>query len=187
MHDVISTADKKTVLAKKGDLLTLQQADQITKDGVAEVLVRSPLSCKSFRGVCQKCYGWDMGRNALVKLGESVGVVAAQAIGARGGVVSGGGQCAGADGVQFELVCRQGCSATGCGGTSERWRIAGDDTAIGPTAKSQCAVAAFDPDPEQHGCRDCCATGGTGGRTHGGVGHGTVCTGRSGRGRFESR
>ena len=84
MHDVISTVDKKTVLAKKGDLLTWQQADQITKDGVTEVLVRSPLSCKSFRGVCQKCYGWDMGRNTLVKLGESVGVVAAQAIGEPG-------------------------------------------------------------------------------------------------------
>jgi len=84
MQDVASKEDKKKIIAEKGDLLTWQQADQITKDGIAEVLVRSPLSCGSFRGVCQKCYGWDLGRNSLVKLGEAVGVVAAQAIGEPG-------------------------------------------------------------------------------------------------------
>lgn len=84
LQDVESKEDKKKLIAKKGDLLTWQQADQITKEGLAEVLVRSPLSCQSFRGVCQKCYGWDLGRNKLVKLGEAVGVVAAQAIGEPG-------------------------------------------------------------------------------------------------------
>src|SRR6185436_11389691 len=35
-------------------------------------------------GVCQMCYGWDLGRNYVIKLGEAVGVVAAQAIGEPG-------------------------------------------------------------------------------------------------------
>jgi len=48
------------------------------------VVIRSPLGCQSARGICQTCYGWDLGRNALVKLGEAVGVVAAQAIGEPG-------------------------------------------------------------------------------------------------------
>jgi DNA-directed RNA polymerase subunit beta' len=48
------------------------------------VRVRTPLTCKSVRGVCQKCYGWDLGRNSLIKLGEAIGVVAAQAIGEPG-------------------------------------------------------------------------------------------------------
>ncbi len=84
LEDIASPEDKKKLIAKKGDLLTWQQADQMTKEGVKEALVRSPLSCQSFRGVCQKCYGWDLGRNSLVKLGEAVGVVAAQAIGEPG-------------------------------------------------------------------------------------------------------
>ena len=46
--------------------------------------MRSILSCKSIRGVCQQCYGWDLGRNKLVKLGEAVGIVAAQSIGEPG-------------------------------------------------------------------------------------------------------
>ena len=51
---------------------------------IQRVVVRSPLTCKSTKGVCQKCYGWDLSRNNLVKLGEAVGVVAAQAIGEPG-------------------------------------------------------------------------------------------------------
>src|SRR6185436_7053348 len=35
-------------------------------------------------GVCQMCYGWDLGRNQVIKMGEAVGVVAAQAIGEPG-------------------------------------------------------------------------------------------------------
>jgi DNA-directed RNA polymerase subunit beta' len=36
------------------------------------------------KGVCQKCYGYDLGYNKLVKLGSPVGVVAAQSIGEPG-------------------------------------------------------------------------------------------------------
>ncbi len=76
--------DKK-VFAKKGELLNWQSAKAIADEtGIERVIVRSPLSCKCAQGVCQKCYGWDLGRNAQVKLGESVGVVAAQAIGEPG-------------------------------------------------------------------------------------------------------
>lgn len=51
---------------------------------IKTVKVRSPLSCKSIRGVCQTCYGWDLGNNELVNIGEAVGIVAAQAIGEPG-------------------------------------------------------------------------------------------------------
>jgi DNA-directed RNA polymerase subunit beta' len=59
-------------------------AEEIAKSDIAKVRARSPLSCKSMRGLCQKCYGWDLGKNRLIKLGEAVGVVAAQAIGEPG-------------------------------------------------------------------------------------------------------
>lgn len=60
-------------------------AKNIEQDSSIDVLhVRSPLSCKSVRGVCQKCYGYDLGKNAVVQPGEAVGIVAAQAIGEPG-------------------------------------------------------------------------------------------------------
>ena len=71
-------------LFKKGHLLTKLDALKIQEAGGAEVSVRSPLTCKSVAGICQHCYGLDLGRNELVGLGEAVGTVAAQAIGEPG-------------------------------------------------------------------------------------------------------
>src|SRR5690606_20870532 len=45
---------------------------------------RSPLTCETVYGLCQHCYGLDLGRNHLVKYGEAVGIVSAQAIGEPG-------------------------------------------------------------------------------------------------------
>jgi DNA-directed RNA polymerase subunit beta' len=75
----------KKVFVKKGEIINWQAAKAIQEEeGIERVVVASPLSCKSNQGVCQKCYGWDLGRNNLVKLGEAVGIVAAQAIGEPG-------------------------------------------------------------------------------------------------------
>lgn len=76
-------ADGKTIFTK-GHLITKADASKIEESGVQEVHVRSPLSCKTVRGVCAKCYGMDLGKNEQVALGEAVGTVAAQAIGEPG-------------------------------------------------------------------------------------------------------
>jgi DNA-directed RNA polymerase subunit beta' len=47
-------------------------------------VVRSPMTCKTLRGVCQHCYGIDLTTNQMVDIGEAVGTVAAQAIGEPG-------------------------------------------------------------------------------------------------------
>jgi len=73
----------KTII-KRGEIINWKIAELIIEAKVEMVKVRSPMSCKSLRGVCQKCYGWDLGQNQLVKLGEAVGIVAAQAIGEPG-------------------------------------------------------------------------------------------------------
>ena len=73
-----------TVLFKKNTLLGRDEALQVEKAGVKEVYVFSPLSCQTLRGVCQKCYGFDLGRGRQVAMGETVGIVAAQAIGEPG-------------------------------------------------------------------------------------------------------
>jgi DNA-directed RNA polymerase subunit beta' len=79
----VKDADGK-VLYKKGTLLGRDEAAIIDKAGVKTVKVFSPLTCKTLRGVCQKCYGQDLGRGRLVSIGETVGIVAAQAIGEPG-------------------------------------------------------------------------------------------------------
>jgi len=71
-------------ICKAGDILDWEKTEKIVAAGIEAVTVRSPLSCKSHRGVCQKCYGWDLGRTKLVDMGEAVGIVAAQAIGEPG-------------------------------------------------------------------------------------------------------
>ena len=72
------------VVYKKGFLVTKEEAYKMDDAGFEEVLVRSPLTCETVHGLCQKCYGLDLGRNKLVDLGEAVGIIAAQAIGEPG-------------------------------------------------------------------------------------------------------
>ncbi len=72
------------IIFKKGSVISKKDAKKIDEINVSEATVFSPLTCKSLNGVCQKCYGIDLGRNHLVKLGEAVGIVAAQAIGEPG-------------------------------------------------------------------------------------------------------
>jgi DNA-directed RNA polymerase subunit beta' len=73
-----------TVLFKKGHMLTRREAIEVEKANVPSVIVRSPMTCNTLRGVCQQCYGVDLTTNALVDIGEAVGTVAAQAIGEPG-------------------------------------------------------------------------------------------------------
>jgi len=75
---------KVKVIVKEGEIIDWQKANEIIRSGVKRVKVFSPLTCQSKRGICQKCYGWDLGLNQPVKLGSAVGIVAAQAIGEPG-------------------------------------------------------------------------------------------------------
>lgn len=77
--------ETKEVMVKKNTLIDKESA-RIIEDNASidKVKIRSLVTCKARRGVCRKCYGIDLGRSALVELGASVGVVAAQAIGEPG-------------------------------------------------------------------------------------------------------
>jgi len=61
-----------------------QKAKEIVSAGLTRVYVRSPLSCQSRRGACQRCYGRDLTRGRLVDLNTAVGIIAAQSIGEPG-------------------------------------------------------------------------------------------------------
>lgn len=70
---------------KKGEIIDKQMARKIADDdSIKEIIVRSPITCKALAGICQKCYGWDLGRNDFAGLGFAAGIVAAQSIGEPG-------------------------------------------------------------------------------------------------------
>ncbi|HSL31161.1 MAG TPA: DNA-directed RNA polymerase subunit beta', partial [Anaerolineales bacterium] len=78
--------DPKTgeVIGEYNDIINQELARRIAASGIAEVKVRSPLTCELQHGICSKCYGLDLGRGTMVDLGSAVGIVAAQSIGEPG-------------------------------------------------------------------------------------------------------
>ncbi len=78
--------DPKTgeVLVKGDTLISEDQAKAVDNAGIKSVRIRSILSCKCKQGICSKCYGANMSSWRDVKLGEAVGIIAAQSIGEPG-------------------------------------------------------------------------------------------------------
>jgi len=75
---------KDKVIVKAGEIITREDAEIIEKSKLESIKVLSPITCKTLYGVCSKCYGLDLGANQQVKLGEAVGIIAAQSIGEPG-------------------------------------------------------------------------------------------------------
>jgi len=73
-----------TKLIKPNQLIDEIVADKVVKIGVEQLKIRSVLTCESKRGVCSKCYGRNLATGQPVKLGEAVGIIAAQSIGEPG-------------------------------------------------------------------------------------------------------
>jgi DNA-directed RNA polymerase subunit beta' len=72
------------VILKKNDLLNETALESIGKEEIEEAYIRSVLTCKSSRGICAHCYGYDLARNKKVEVGTPVGIIAAQSIGEPG-------------------------------------------------------------------------------------------------------
>src|SRR5881398_2218277 len=71
-------------LIKEGTEISDIQARHLIQAGVAQVKVRSVLTCQAREGVCRLCYGRNLATGKLVEIGEAVGVIAAQSIGEPG-------------------------------------------------------------------------------------------------------
>jgi DNA-directed RNA polymerase subunit beta' len=72
------------LIVAENDLITEEAALEIESLGIDSVMVRSPLTCDSRRGICAKCYGQDMSTGRLVEEGLAVGIIGAQSIGEPG-------------------------------------------------------------------------------------------------------
>ncbi|MCX5725656.1 MAG: DNA-directed RNA polymerase subunit beta', partial [Candidatus Saganbacteria bacterium] len=71
-------------IVKAGEEITEETAAKIQETGIESLVVRSVLTCKTKKGICQQCYGRDLSSGNVVNIGEAVGIVAAQSIGEPG-------------------------------------------------------------------------------------------------------
>jgi DNA-directed RNA polymerase subunit beta' len=83
ISDIVNPYTGELIIAA-GDMINEEQGDALKAAGIKEVQIRSVLSCKTKNGVCSKCYGKNMASGNAVKLGEAVGIIAAQSIGEPG-------------------------------------------------------------------------------------------------------
>ncbi len=85
LSDIKKPGGRK-VLVPAGELITEEHIRELeeAKSPLQEAHVRSVMTCLLRRGVCKKCYGYDLAFNKLVKMGTSVGIMAAQSIGEPG-------------------------------------------------------------------------------------------------------
>jgi DNA-directed RNA polymerase subunit beta' len=72
------------IILERNEMITYALMDKINDADIEEVKVRSALTCELKHGLCQKCYGMDLGRGKLVEKGTAVGTIAAQSIGEPG-------------------------------------------------------------------------------------------------------
>jgi len=71
-------------IVERNEEIDEQKVNEIVNAGITKVHVRSPLSCQSRQGACQRCYGRDLARRRLVAPNTAVGITAAQSIGEPG-------------------------------------------------------------------------------------------------------
>jgi len=75
---------KGKVVMKAGAVLDEDAIKAVKEVNVESACVRSVLSCHLHKGICAHCYGQDLAYNKEVKLGTTVGIIAAQSIGEPG-------------------------------------------------------------------------------------------------------
>lgn len=71
------------IIVRENEIITADKAGKI-EEIHEKIRVRSPLTCESKFGICQKCYGMDRSTGQVVNMGAAVGIVAAQSIGEPG-------------------------------------------------------------------------------------------------------
>jgi len=75
--------DKRLIIAA-GEEFTPEIAELIEKRGILKVLIRSALTCETLHGLCVKCYGRNLASDREARLGDALGIIAAQSIGEPG-------------------------------------------------------------------------------------------------------
>jgi DNA-directed RNA polymerase subunit beta' len=72
------------IIVEQNQEIDEEKVAEIIAAGLTSVYARSPLTCQSRRGTCQRCYGRDLARGELVGPNVAVGIIAAESIGEPG-------------------------------------------------------------------------------------------------------
>ncbi|MDI6752275.1 MAG: DNA-directed RNA polymerase subunit beta' [bacterium] len=72
------------VIVQANDEIDAEATRKIETAEIERIRIRSVLTCESSRGVCSKCYGWNLAIGRLIDIGEAAGIMAAQSIGEPG-------------------------------------------------------------------------------------------------------
>ena len=72
------------ILVERNQEIDEKVYNLIHESGVEYIYIRSPLTCQAHRGLCRMCYGRSPATGRMVKMGEAVGIIAAQSIGEPG-------------------------------------------------------------------------------------------------------
>ena len=83
LHDVMNPKTGELIVSKD-KMMDMFDAEKIKAAGITELEIRSVMTCRAHVGVCARCYGSNMSNGQCVKVGESVGIIAAQSIGEPG-------------------------------------------------------------------------------------------------------
>jgi DNA-directed RNA polymerase subunit beta' len=83
-EDIANPSNPKDLIVHANEEIDEVKARQIDAAAVEKVKIRSVLTCESKQGTCKCCYGRNLATGAKVKLGEAVGIIAAQSIGEPG-------------------------------------------------------------------------------------------------------
>ncbi len=83
LHDVVDPSTGELIVSKD-KMMDMFDAKKIEAAGITELEIRSVMTCRAHIGVCARCYGSNMSNGQCVKVGESVGIIAAQSIGEPG-------------------------------------------------------------------------------------------------------
>ena len=83
LHDVMDPTTGE-LLVSKDKMMDMFDAEKIANAGITELEIRSVMTCRAHVGVCARCYGSNMSNGECVKVGESVGIIAAESIGEPG-------------------------------------------------------------------------------------------------------
>ena len=76
--------DTNNLIVNVNTQITFQLIKKLKEKKIKQLYIRSPLTCKLYRAICQKCYGWDLSNENFVDMGEAIGILAGQSIGEPG-------------------------------------------------------------------------------------------------------
>ena len=83
LEDIVDPATGE-IIVHANEEINDDQAKAVQNAGIEAVKIRSAMTCNSRTGICAKCYGRNLATGDHVRIGEAVGIIAAQSIGEPG-------------------------------------------------------------------------------------------------------